>query len=560
MGCALVIIATLLNASGPGGAERAGEDSSAQLVQVLLDQGIPPGRILGSDRNGIPRVCGTTGEAVRPPRAALSSRGDELPPGTRAWECIPGVIRDDGVDAFRLEVDVNGDVLRVMLAGVSSFLIPPGEPPFDLRDDGLGDDRVAGDRIFTAGPFRYNTSLAMPAFYMNDPTSPAGLFSTVVGNVTIEELDGPETNFLIDPEIGLLRADLPDTAFETLSPDIVISPHLINVRSDARESQHFLRFLGGELRNLTNPIYEVVPDVFDFLVFFSSSKIELLPQTSFQNFIAGIHSQVQTNFTGTGLTAFDGTASYGSSGVLLSVNVLDAYARGIVGNNVTHELTHQWSSFTSTLLGLSDGSGHYKQRSSAGSLVGGFQWIDNGDGTFTLNCGEGRNGATHAPPINLYMMGLVEGDTVPTLHLNETINFATDCGELVESLVDITIDDIQAVHGVRDPGPESAQRNFRVAFVVESHNRLLNPTEMTYYEILAEHYTSPIPPGGPAPYIGPNWPSVDRFFKEGTTWTTAIQVSDTSIPTVSRWGMVTMTLLMLTAGTLASKRRRPIRA
>ncbi len=89
---------------------------------------------------------------------------------------------------------------------------------------------------------------------------------------------------------------------------------------------------------------------------------------------------------------------------------------------------------------------------------------------------------------------------------------------------------------------------------------MLNPTELTYYDILAEHYTKPIPPAEPIPYVGANWPSVDRFFEEGTTWTTAIPVSGTSIPTVSRWGMVAMALLVLAAGTAVLGRRPPRQA
>lgn len=49
----------------------------------------------------------------------------------------------------------------------------------------------------------------------------------------------------------------------------------------------------------------------------------------------------------------------------------------------------------------------------------------------------------------------------------------------------VTIDDMIAAHGPRVPGPDSAQRDFRIGLVAESHNRPLTPTEMTFYEILA---------------------------------------------------------------------------
>lgn len=194
------------------------------------------------------------------------------------------------------------------------------------------------------------------------------------------------------------------------------------------------------------------------------------------------------------LRSRDGTAAYGSDGVLLGANVLDAFSRGIRGGNATHELIHQWVSYTNTSLGLSDGTAHYEARSSAASLVGGFQWVDNGDDTFTLNCDEGQNGAFHAPPIDKYMMGLIDGSDVPPLHVNDNINFAADCGGTIQSLLDMTIEDIQGVHGTRNPGPADAQHGFRIAFIAESHDRLLNLTELTYYNILAEHFTSPVPP------------------------------------------------------------------
>src|SRR5262249_10794722 len=82
----------------------------------------------------------------------------------------------------------------------------------------------------------------------------------------------------------------------------------------------------------------------------------------------------------------------------------------------------------------------------------------------------------------------------------------------------VTIDDIQAVHGIRTPGPAEAKRDFALAFVAESHGRLLNPTEMTFYETLADHYTKMVPATDPDPYMSYNWPPVTRFFGEGTTW------------------------------------------
>ena len=497
-------------------------EDDARFIAVLLSQGVSQAQILGIDANGIPLVCSTKGLQPGTPGTESQAGANGLPAKTRAWECIPGVIRNDGVDTFLLEVDTNGEAARVTLNAISRYLVPPETPPVALRDDGLDADRLAGDFVFTAGPFRYGTSVAMPTFYLNDPSSPAGLSVVTVGTVTIEELDATTTRFLIAPEVGLLRSDIPEIPFETAGPNMLMAPHLLNLRSDVRETQRVLRFLGGNVRNVTSRIYEMVPDAVDFFMLFSTNKLERLPRTASQNFTAGVHSQAQTDFTGSWLTVFDGTAPYGSSGVLLGVNVMDAYRRGVVSNNVTHELMHQWVSYTDIPLGLSDGTGHYRPQTSAASLVGGVRWTDHDGGTFMLDCEVGRSGAFVAPAMDKYMMGLIEAGSVPPLHVNDEINLGTDCGTLVVSAYDVTIEDIQAAHGVRTPGPADSQRSFRIAFVAESHNRFLNPTELTYYNMLAEHYAKPVPPEEPDPYLGSNWASIDRFFGEGTTWSTVI--------------------------------------
>jgi len=380
---------------------------------LLLQQGISANSVLGVDAEGIPLVCGTTTgtQAVTKLSQQKQEEATVLPTGTRGWETIPNVIRDDGVDSFHLEVNVNGPVAAVTLDSVSALLTTSGPASLRLRDDGQGGDRVSGDFIYTSDPIRYNTAFPLPAFYMDDPSSPAGLYSATVGRVNIEALDGTITHYLTDPAVGILGSGIPAASMVALSPNIQVSSHLINIRTSTQETQRLLRDLGGNPRNITNPIYQVLPDEFDFFLFFSTNKIELVPATSTVNFTAGLHYHVQTNYTGTGLNLFNDSASYGSSGRLLAVNALDAYSRGITSQNATHELLHQWGAYISPSFGLSDGV-HYQPKSSVGSLLGGFQWIDNGNGSFMRNCAEGRNAAHHASELDKYMMGLTDGTQV----------------------------------------------------------------------------------------------------------------------------------------------------
>src|SRR5262249_17650815 len=170
---------------------------------------------------------------------------------------------------------------------------------------------------------------------------------------------------------------------------------------------------------------------------------------------------------------FDNTALYGSSGHLQGLDVLDAYQRGLWGATATHELTHQWSAYIDPALGVTLGDGHYDNHSSAGSLVGGFQWTPNGDGSYTINFNEGRGGATHASPIDLYMMGLIDASQVnPILAYSGAYKHPSDpVVQASEITKTVTINDIITRHGARTPGPGAAQLAYNLAFVAESNNR-----------------------------------------------------------------------------------------
>ena len=505
-------------------------------IQQLLAQGVKPGQILGHDQNGIPLVCGYTGNTNLPAASQSLSSMTASSIETRGWKVIPNVIRTDGVDHFRLEVDVKGPVNSVSIKITGNYLTLPTPSPITLQDDGLGEDRVAGDYIYTAGPFYYDTSKTLPDHFGDDLASPAGLFVDYVGVITITETNSATSKFNIIPRIGYLQSDIPETETFTLSTDVVISPHLINIRTSTHETQSILRWLWQDfdLRNLTLPIYAVLPDHFDFFMCFSTNKVERLPQLEAQNFRAGLHTTVKLDYTGTGADLQDNTAYYGSSGRLLGISTLDVLGRGINGNNATHEIMHQWSAFISASLGISDGAAHYLPRSSTGSLLGGYEWIDNGDSTFTVNCDQGLNGGYYIPPIDQYMMGLIDANEVPTHYAYDGSLGIVCAHEDPVTPSDIvattTIDDIINLHGPRIPGPDQARREFQIAFVAETHDRFLNATEMTFYDILAEHYTKDLPPEDPDPYIGSSyWPPVTRYFGDSTRWCSRI------IP----WGDVT---------------------
>lgn len=469
--------------------------------------------------------------------AAPATISQSLPSETRGWTTVPGVIRDDGIESFRIEVDANGPVRGVRLDSVNTsplgMLVPP--PSLQLRDDGLDGDRVAGDLVFTSGPIRYNTTVPMHGHFKDDPDSPAGLWQSHVGVVLIEELDGTTTQFLDHPSIGILRSDVAEAPRRELAPDIVASAHLVNIRTGTRTTQRWMRgLLDSDLSALTKQVYAVLPDMFDFFMFFSTYKVEQLPMLSSANFHRGVQIPVKIDYTGIGLTPRDQTAEWGSAGKLLSVIGLEPYDRGVMTSNATHELMHSWAAYLDYSLGLNDGA-HYKVRSSAASLLGGVKWTPNADGSFSIDCDEGRNGAHRAPPLDRYLMGLLDASEVPPLLVyDESISVYDRCltnGPIFPSEIaaTVSIQDIQAIAGVRTPGPASAQRDFRIAFVAESDGRFLNTTELTFYEILAAQYTRTLAQDAADPYVGDNWVPITRFFGGETTWRSDVADTDAAL-------------------------------
>lgn len=167
-----------------------------------------------------------------------------------------------------------------------------------------------------------------------------------------------------------------------------------------------------------------------------------------------------------------------------------------------------------------------------------------------MNCEEGRSGLHHAPPLDKYMMGLIEASAVPLsrVYSDALPNPFGMCGEeFSERARTVTMDEIIASAGSRVPGPATAQRNFSLGFVAESRDRLLNATEMTFYETLAAYYTKPVPEGEPDPYLIQNWVPITRFLGEGTTWNSSITAVvhpilgspprlDDGVPTISGVG------------------------
>lgn len=119
-------------------------------------------------------------------------------------------------------------------------------------------------------------------------------------------------------------------------------------------------------------------------------------------------------------------------------------------------------------------------------------------------------------------MGLTAADQVGTVWLSNPVD-PLRCGDVIpEPIIPVPVDSVVAQYGERLPPPGVAPREFRLAFVVASNGRLLNPTELSFYHTLASHYAATVPLAKPDPYVGNNWVSVERFFGDAATWRTDV--------------------------------------
>ncbi|HUP24048.1 MAG TPA: CARDB domain-containing protein [Thermoanaerobaculia bacterium] len=239
-------------------------------------------------------------------------------------------------------------------------------------------------------------------------------------------------------------------------------------------------------QEVARALYEATPDDFDFLAALTTFDYQLDADPSDGVEAIGRYLDVRNDTSGLGLELFDHSADYGSAsrlqgfidlGPMQSLEV-DPHRPGFDGvlRVLAHELMHRWGvhvrfrgadgAASTELLGHQGVHWHPLADTSRGTLMYGNHWQDLGDGRF--RAGLPRD-AFH--PFDLYLAGFVEPEEVPPLRLlrtsDPTPGWIPRSGlELQAEAIEVSIDDVIAVEGPRDPPASSAQRRFRLGFVL----------------------------------------------------------------------------------------------
>lgn len=252
------------------------------------------------------------------------------------------------------------------------------------------------------------------------------------------------------------------------------------------------------LQNVAREFYRTHNDDFDSLILFTNfeSNLDFVGVLAFainvQNDVLGIGNPNRAEI----FPQFDHTAEYGSQGNLksfLTMKNLKVWEDDPLENTfgsatstlsvLAHEFGHTWLAFIDPPVLLTRDGAHWNFfLHTSGSLLGGNDIQDNGDGSFI----------TLAPkdiysPLDLYLMGLLKPEDVPPtflvtnphdLDLPPPYDQQTITAEQLQgtySLGDVgfrgdrqevRIEDIMAVNGARIPNAESSQKDFHTAVIL----------------------------------------------------------------------------------------------
>jgi len=247
----------------------------------------------------------------------------------------------------------------------------------------------------------------------------------------------------------------------------LVSKSLFNETSGALSS--------SATTQITKILYSHLKDEFDFIMISANNK-KCCSDAGYY----GRFSNVQNKTKGLGESIYDWTDSYGSTGKLQGV-IHFPYLYGFGAGPGLHEIAHNWgNSLIKTEVG-----GHWGY-SNIGGQLGGWQpnsLVTLGDGTYQtkgpLNTepsswGSFANGGNYIPYSNLelYIMGMIGADEVGhDIKIAEDFEWTDDYSKGIfnaSSITTLTMDQIIADKGIREPNHLNSQKSFRAMYVVVS--------------------------------------------------------------------------------------------
>ena len=259
----------------------------------------------------------------------------------------------------------------------------------EMRDDGTDGDRTAGDSVYT---------VAIQASLITQGLQADDVFRRFIGFLKVFQNTSVVFRGNIFAEI--ITDQIPRLPITSLAADAQRTTHVVNlVDSD------FVTGVNSDVTRITKRFYQLAGDDYDFLNIVYIS-------TRFQN---RHHFATKNQVQGIGLSVFNNTATYGSSGKLSGISVfpISSVFDG-ADHGYQHELGHQWINFMN-IPPLAGGIPHWPISSMASGIMG-FSIPPTGQGgeyscLLTTEPGGIRLTPRNGPPVftdlDLYLMGSV---------------------------------------------------------------------------------------------------------------------------------------------------------
>jgi hypothetical protein len=250
----------------------------------------------------------------------------------------------------------------------------------------------------------------------------------------------------------------------------------------------------GPRQAIASEFFRTHKDEYDFLVVFSNFDFPMPDDGHAKAFYMGVKNDTRN----IGIDAFNFTQAFGSTNDRLQGMIDMGNLRSLATDPMdpkfnetlyllSHELMHRWGaharfrnsdgSISTALLGKDQDHWSFLL-DSGGSLLYGNRWQDNGSGTFTSLAPQ--NEMKLYSPLDLYLMGMIDKAKIPPMLLIDSPG--ADPGRQPEAGVTIpgtartvTIDDIIAAMGPREPDASASQKSFKTAFIYITQPGTFNP-------------------------------------------------------------------------------------
>lgn len=274
-------------------------------------------------------------------------------------------------------------------------------------------------------------------------------------------------------------------AFVSILDDQIPPATVRDLANGARRTERILNvhrpaLTRADVAGAVRQLYHYLPDVYDFV-----QIVYTLPSYPGNRY----HSVVRNDVSGIGMPMVDVSASYGSRGTLLGINVYPIDTLFDAGElTFSHETGHQWINSLENEV-LQPGP-HWPPSSMASGIMG-FNLTGGIGGEFPFVVEPSGSGEARIRPrldpatfsdFDLYLMGLI-----PPEDMEEGLVLdAIPCAPCTVAARPVTIQEIIHRHGPRVPSHESSQKSFRVATIVVSRDRPLHDDELA----LLEHFAA----------------------------------------------------------------------